>query len=407
MMRLDSLPSPQRRALEVIKEVSAEKNFRPYLVGGPVRDLLLGRDVIDLDFTLEEGSSALARSVAKRINGRVRSYPQFMTYKVTADEFPEIDIASARSERYRAPGALPSVTEGRLQDDLLRRDFSVNAIALDVVSEELHDPTNGKQDLERRVIRVLHNESFIDDPTRIYRAVRLAARLGFTLEPHTQELMRSAIAGGALRTASKERLWRELSLAFEEENAPAVIESLNSGGALDVLFGPRQIDRARVERVHEIMKSNPSLDREVLYTSAILYGNASPVDLEGSGFSQRRARNIMQIGNELGRYTDSLAEAETERQRFRLLKHASPELLAVLASGGPAEHVARFQDYQNFRLALRGSDLDVPVGPHIAKALERTREAVFVGEIGPEEARSFARQMAIKYLNREQVSDTK
>ncbi|HEX9500631.1 MAG TPA: hypothetical protein VGA10_03175, partial [Thermoanaerobaculia bacterium] len=242
MIHLDTLASPQRRAVDLIREVAAEKNLRPYLVGGPVRDLLLGRSVIDLDFTLEEGSSVLARSVARRLNGRVRSYPQFLTYKVTAVEFPEIDIASARSEKYRAPGALPSVSAGALQDDLMRRDFSINAIALDVVSEQLHDPANGKQDLDQKRIRVLHDESFIDDPTRIYRAIRLATRLGFTIEPHTQELMRKAIAGGALRTASKERLWRELTLAFEEENAPPVIEALNQAGALEVLFGPREID---------------------------------------------------------------------------------------------------------------------------------------------------------------------
>ena len=289
----------------------------------------------------------------------------------------------------------------------MRRDFSINAIALDVVSEQLHDPANGKQDLDQKLIRILHDESFIDDPTRIYRAIRLATRLGFAIEPHTQELMRKAIAGGALRTASKERLWRELTLAFEEENAPAVIEALNQAGALEVLFGPREIDRSRLERVEQIAKSNPSLDRDVLYTSAILHGNASPVDLEGSGFSQKRARNVMQIANELGRYTDALSEAETERQRFRLLKHATPEMLAVLAATGPADQVARFHDYLNFRLALRGNDLDVPMGPHIAKALERTREAVFVGEISAEEARAFAQRMAIKYLNREQVSDVK
>src|SRR5207237_9024218 len=157
MIRLDSLPLPQKRALDVIKAVAAEKNYIPYLVGGPVRDLLLGRTVIDLDFTLEEGASVLARALAKRINGRVRSYPQFLTYKVTANEFPEIDIATARSEKYRAPGALPSVTAGKLQDDLLRRDFSINAIALDVVSGKLHDPTNGKDDRGRQVSRVLHD----------------------------------------------------------------------------------------------------------------------------------------------------------------------------------------------------------------------------------------------------------
>src|SRR4029079_1233512 len=108
MTRLLEIPNPQRRAIEVIKEVSAEKACRPFLVGGPVRDLLLGRHGMDVDLTLEDGSSTLARALAKRIEGRVRSFPQFLTYKVTADGFPEIDIATARKERYRAPGSLPT-----------------------------------------------------------------------------------------------------------------------------------------------------------------------------------------------------------------------------------------------------------------------------------------------------------
>jgi len=397
MIRPDTLAAPQRRALDLIKEVGAEKHLRPYLVGGPVRDLLLGRSIIDLDFTLEEGSSALARGVAKRINGRVRSHPQFMTYKVTAAEYPEIDIATARSEKYRQPGALPSVSPGTLNDDLLRRDFSINAMAFDVLSGELHDPTGGQRNLEKKIVRVLHNGSFTDDPTRIYRAIRLAARLGFAIDADTEELMQNAIRAGALSTVSKERLWRELFLAFEEESAAQVIAALNKAGTLDVLFGRREIDPARLEGAQQAAKANPVLDREVLYTSAILYGNASPVDLEGSGFSQRRARLVMQIANEIPRYTDALNEASSDRQRFRILRHASPELLAML----PADQVAKFREYQNFRLPLRGNDLEVPSGPHIAKALERTREAVFMGEINPEQARSFAREMAIKYLEKE------
>ncbi len=400
MIQLDNLPPPQRRAIDLIKEVAVEKNCRPYLVGGPVRDLLLGRGVIDLDFTLEEGSSVLARALAKHINGRVRSYPQFLTYKVTAEGFPEIDIATARSEKYRQPGALPAVSPGRLEDDLLRRDFSINAIALDVMSAQLHDPAGGKGDLDHKVVRVLHNQSFIDDPTRIPRAIRLATRLGFTIDRQTEELMRDAIGIGALESISKERLWRELFLAFEEQNAAAIIEALNDAGALDVLFGRRQMDRSRLERVQQLVQSDATLDREVLYVGAMLYGNASPVDLEGSGLSQRRARNFVQIANEIPRMTDALSEATSDRQRFKILKHASPELLAMVAATAPEArgHIARFLDYMKFRLPLRGSDLEVPLGPHIARALERTREAVFMGEIGPEEARSFARQMAIKYL---------
>jgi tRNA nucleotidyltransferase/poly(A) polymerase len=409
MISFDDLANPQRRALEVVRAVAAEKNCRPYLVGGPVRDLLLGRPAIDIDLTLEEGSSTLARAVARSINGRVRSFPQFLTYKVLAEDFPEIDIATARTERYREPGALPSVSAGTLNDDLLRRDFSINAIALDISNTEIHDPSGGERDVKQRVVRVLHDQSFIDDPTRIFRAIRLAARLDFKIEQHTAELMQAAIRDGALGTVSKERLWRELFLAFEEADAPGVVMALSRSGALDAVIGPRTIDAAELERAQKVAQADPTLDREVLFTSAALKGNASPVDLEGSGFSQKRTRNVVQIANELPRFTDTLAEATSDRQRFRLLKHASPEMLAVIAAAAPAEtaHVARFHDYRNFRLSLRGIELEVPLGPHIAKALERTREAVFTGEIDEEQARSFAREMAIKYLNREQVTESK
>jgi len=131
-----------------------------------------------------------------------------------------------------------------------------------------------------------------------------------------------------------------------------------------------------------------------------LHGNASPVDLEGSGFSQRRARNVMQIANEIGSFVDALADAKSERQRFRVLRHASPEMLSVIAATTSAsETVARFNDYQNFKLPLRGNELAVPTGPHIAKALERTREAVFTGEITADEATQFARDLAMRYLS--------
>ena len=292
MSRLLELPKAQQRAIDLVKEIAVEKDLRPFLVGGPVRDLLLGRHSIDIDFTLEEGASTLARALAKRIEGRVRSYPQFLTYKVTANEFPEIDITSARSERYRSPGALPAVSDGKLKDDLLRRDFTVNAIALDLLDETLHDPANGERDLADRLIRVLHEKSFIDDPTRIFRAVRLATRLGFAIEPCTAALMRDAIDSAALNTVSRERVWRELFLAMEERDAPAVLAALRDAGALDMLFGPRRTSdlHEKLAAMRDLIERDASLDRTVIYTGLLLRGDASPIDFEGSGFSQKRAR---------------------------------------------------------------------------------------------------------------------
>lgn len=401
-----------RRAIDLIKEVAMEKACRPFLVGGPVRDLLLGRQGLDVDLTLENGGSVLARALAKRVNGRLRSYPQFLTYKVTAEGLPEIDIATARKERYRTPGALPAVEPGKLKDDLLRRDFSINAIAMDLLDRTLHDPTGGEPDLRARIVRVLHDRSFIDDPTRIFRAIRLAKRLGFEIEAHTSTLIDEAVAGGAFDSVSRERLWRELFLAMDEEEAPQVLTALDERGVTTHLLGTRTDPEsgAMLERVRQELATRPGLDRYVLYSGALLQNlNVDAAQLEGSGFSQKRARSVLQIARDLDRFERSLTGANSERQRFRLLKSVSPEMRSLLASERPQEsiHVARFEEFQKFKLPLRGNELEMPGGPHVAKALERTREAVFTGEIPAEQARTFAREMAMKYLDRERLSDSK
>ena len=398
MNRLLDLPNPQRRALDLVKEVATEKECRPYLVGGPVRDLLLGRHAIDIDLTLEEGSSTLARALARRVEGRVRSFPQFLTYKVTAEGFPEIDIATARKERYRQPGSLPAVTPGRLRDDLLRRDFTINAVALGLLDDKLHDPADGAQDIRDGVVRVLHERSFLDDPTRIFRAIRLATRLSFTIHPDTARVMREALDSNALGNVSRERIWRELFLAMDEEQTAAVLTALANQGALEVLFGVRKNEQLRglLEPIREELARDPDLDRYVIYTGLLLRGDASPVDFEGSGFSQKRARAVVEIANEVPRFADSLASAPSDPERFRLYRTVSPEMLAVVSAERPSEAplIARWREFERFKLPLRGNDLEVPGGPHVAKALEETRQAVWSGVIAPEEARSYARQIA-------------
>ena len=403
MSLLRDLPYPQRRALDVVREVALEKDCHPYLVGGPVRDILLGRHSIDIDLTLEQDASTLARALAKRLEGRVRSFPQFLTYKVTATDFPEIDLATARKERYRKPGALPAVTAGRLKDDLVRRDFSINAVAFDLLDGRMHDPTGGAQDIAARLVRVLHDRSFVDDPTRIFRATRLAARLGFAIEPHTAGLMDEAIESDALSTVSKERIWRELFLAMDEEESPEILTGLSRRGALLSLFGRKGNGTLlqRLQAIHGQLAENPEVDRYVLYTGALLHGDASPVDFEGSGFSQKRARAVIEIANELPRVLESLASAKDDHERFAIYRAVSPEMLVLVAAERADEraHLRRFQEFETFRLPLRGNDLEVPGGPHVAQALERTREAVFSGEIPAEEARSYARAVARRLLD--------
>jgi tRNA nucleotidyltransferase/poly(A) polymerase len=398
MNLLEDLPNLQRRTIDVILDVSAAKGCHPYLVGGPVRDRLLERKSIDIDLTLEEGSSTLARALAKKINGRVRSFPQFLTYKVVAEGYPDIDIATSRKERYRKPGALPAVTAGRLKDDLIRRDFTINALALDLTTGVLHDPSGGVSDVEARLVRILHDRSFIDDPTRIFRAVRLASRLGFEIESHTRKLLQSAVEATALTTVSRERIWRELFLAMDEREAPAILTSLGSIGALDTLFGRRpSVDQeASFAEAQRLLEEDPSLDRAVLFTGLLLHGDASPVDFEGSGFSQKRARAVVEIANDTPHLEELLIRASDETEKFRIYRRISPEMLALLRTRLSVEDpsIQRFHEFERFVLPIRGNDLDVPPGPHVALALEKTRQAVFSGEIAADQARAYARDTA-------------
>jgi tRNA nucleotidyltransferase (CCA-adding enzyme) len=410
MSRLRDLPNAQRRALDLVREIAAEKDCKPFLVGGPVRDILLGRHAVDIDLTLEEGSSTLAGALAKRVQGRVRSFPQFLTYKVTANDFPEIDIATARKERYRAPGALPTVTAGRLKDDLLRRDFSVNAIAMSLDDERLLDPTGGERDLADGIIRVLHERSFLDDPTRIFRALRLAARLGFSLETKTEELLHAALANAALTTVSRERLWRELFLAMDERDAPRILTSLRDHGALAFLLGDSLGDLRLAEHLERIQTSAQphEADLYVLYSGALLRDtNATIDDLEGAGFSAKRSRVVLEIANDLGAIATRLGNAVSDRERFAILGAVAGETLVALTAERPedADSVARFREYDAFRIPLRGNELDVPPGPHVARALERAREAVFNGEVAADQVRAFAREVAVQYLGEQRADE--
>ena len=197
---------------------------------------------------------------------------------------------------------------GRVSGHVSARDFETNARASDPAAGEYPDPAGGERDIAAMAGRCLHGQSFRDNPTRIFRAVRLATRLGFSLETDTARLLDRAVAAGALASIARERIWRELFLAFEEESAPNAIAALSAAGVLDVLFGTRPYDRDLDPRLQRTARAlaGTALDKQVMYTAALLHGNASPVDLEGSGLSQKRARHVVQPANELPRVNDAL-----------------------------------------------------------------------------------------------------
>ncbi|MGD9498782.1 MAG: hypothetical protein AB7Y46_20985, partial [Armatimonadota bacterium] len=208
-------------------------------MGGPVRDLLLGRASPDLDIALEGPVDELAEALAERLSGALRKTTQFMTCTLVLADGSELDIAHARTERYPWPGALPVVAPARIEDDLRRRDFTVNAMAVRLAPGrfgELLDPHGGLEDLRAGLLRVLHGRSFEDDPTRMLRAARFVLRLGFALEERTREALARAVAQRRPRTVSGARLRNELRRLFEEcpTGGLGALQELNLMAAMDL-----------------------------------------------------------------------------------------------------------------------------------------------------------------------------
>ena len=224
-----------KELLELLRDTSNEASKlgqRVYLVGGIVRDLLLGYPNFDLDLVTEGDAVELANRIARISEAGLVIYPRFSTAKIKSGDFA-IDIATARSETYARPGALPAVTPSSIEKDLFRRDFSINAMAISLTAEDygqLLDPHCGKDDLHSHLIRILHPDSFSDDATRILRAIRYEQRLGFNLEHETARLLKRDIP--MLDTISGDRIRHELELIFREEHPEHVIKRLGDLGAL-------------------------------------------------------------------------------------------------------------------------------------------------------------------------------
>jgi tRNA nucleotidyltransferase (CCA-adding enzyme) len=210
-----------------------------YLVGGAVRDLLLGQPVVDVDLAVEGDGPRTARELAVRLDGDALPHERFGTASVRAGTLA-FDIAATRSETYPEPGALPVTSAAGLDEDLGRRDFAINAMAAALQGDELghlHDPHGGSADLDARVVRVLHDRSFIDDPTRLLRAVRYEVRLDFKMDEPTAELAREAARRNALATVSGPRIRDELLDLLAEHAAPRGVGRLMELGLLETLGG--------------------------------------------------------------------------------------------------------------------------------------------------------------------------
>jgi len=228
--RLGRLPDRLKEIVFLARDLAKQEGMGVYLVGGFVRDLILGVDNFDLDFVVEKNGIDFAHKLSELLKGHMIKHRAFNTATITTKDGFKIDVATSRSEVYPEPAALPVVSVSDIGDDLYRRDFTINALACHIDKDrygEIVDMFNGAKDLKTGSVRVMHGKSFIDDPTRIIRAVRFEQRLGFQIDRDTLSLIKAAKKLKMLEKVQKHRIRDEIILIFKEKNAFKILRRIN------------------------------------------------------------------------------------------------------------------------------------------------------------------------------------
>lgn len=350
-----------------------------HLVGGAVRDLLRDGAPTDLDLIVEGD----ALELAQRLGGKLVRYERFGTSTVSIDGF-SYDIAQARRETYSRPGALPDVEPASLEQDLLRRDFTVNAIALALGPPQAGAVTaapHALDDLERGLLRVLHERSFVDDPTRLLRLARYQSRLGLEIEPVTARLAAAAASDGALGTVSGSRLGAELRLLTREPDplkAMLALHELGLEAGIHPDFGLREIELGR--RALALLPAEARADRVVLAVAMMEVGAGELRELlDRLEFEASDREVIVAAVTRAAELAAVLAAAQRPSEIFAAATGAPLELVALAGALGPAEAAGSWnQRLRHVSLEIDGNDLlaaGVPHGPAIGLGLRGALEA--------------------------------
>lgn len=252
-------------------KVADEMGMNVYLVGGMVRDLILNEENIDIDLVVEGDGMAYAEKLGRVFKGKVKSHKKFQTSVLFLQDDFKIDIASSRMEYYDHPAALPTVERGMIRQDLYRRDFTINTLAIKINKKKygtLVDYFGGRKDLREGKIRVIHGLSFIEDPTRAYRAVRFANRLGFEISNETKNLIRAAIKKGIFERLTGRRILKEIILIFDDEHPVKTVKMLESFGLLEFIASPIKLSKTKLSLLYRI--------EEVLSWYRLLYRSDRP-----------------------------------------------------------------------------------------------------------------------------------
>jgi tRNA nucleotidyltransferase (CCA-adding enzyme) len=395
------LDAASRDLLDTAGRLAAAHGARAFVVGGLVRDAWLERPPArhDLDVVVEGDALAVARALADAVGGTLVEHERFLTASVTLPDRRRVDLVTARSERYERPGALPHVLPALIAQDLRRRDFTVNALAVELASGgfSLLDPLGGVADVARRRLRVLHPLSFVEDPTRIFRAARYAARLGFALDAWSRRCQALALSLAPYPALSPARIAAELERILADAAPGAALGGLARAGAFRLLsprYRSTRTGLARLQAVPETLAwmrthgvAAPPLE---LLATALAAGQSADIGaalLRGLGLTGAPLERVRQTLAG----ADALAaglEAMRRSDAARALRAASPTALAWLHLTGDATLRERLDGLTATmhaeRPVLGGGDaiaLGVPRGPQVAAVLTGLRDARLEGEI--------------------------
>ena len=403
-----ALPPDVLRRIAPVRKLALETGTTLYLVGGAVRDLLLGRAITDLDLVVEADAVVFARRLAHDLHAGVETHRRFGTAVLRLPEGERLDVATARAEDYETPGALPRVRAGSIDDDLARRDFTVNAMAMRIGRSnrpDFLDPFGGRRDLRARLVRALHPRSFFDDPTRAFRAVRYANRLGFLIERSTRAAIRAAVAAGAVDRISGDRLRREIVLLFAEPDRAAAVSEMAALGLSRTIHPALASDQGVARRLRRAERIATQTGRNGSWLVYLLsWMGDLPTDaaaavarrLNLSTAPAKAVRGWPMARKSLGESADLGAARLAER--IEALDDDSVVAAAAEASAPLARRILSIAEAApQFRLTIRGQDLvaaGIPPGPAIGRALSATLSARRDGAIQPEQELAFALKAA-------------
>lgn len=397
---LRRIPKELRELINIAGAIADSHQMPAYLVGGFVRDLILGVQNLDLDIVVEGDGIKFAEILSRKLKVKIIRHRRFGTATLMPKKHLKVDIATARREYYSAPAQLPEVSGGTLRDDLKRRDFTINAMAISINQRDFGrfvDFFNGREDLRRKKIRILHSLSFIDDPTRILRAIRFEQRYDFQIEPETLKLLREAVRLKMLEQVNPHRLRDELILILKEGHPLRILRRIKELTGFNFINPGLSLSRNTVTLLKSVssqikwFKQNypkrRHLDTWLIYFIALV----GPLDIKKIGlickrfaFHRGEEKRILAYKKLKPKFSAELSHSKIKPSRvFSLLEPLSYEAIILIKAKFKNDNLKRqiedfFKIYNGMRIYISGEDLrnlGLTPGPHYQKILQHVLNA--------------------------------